>query len=459
MIPAMSEQIPGYAAAERDVYTVSRLNAEARQLLESGLPMLWLEGELSNLARPASGHMYFTLKDDRAQIRAAMFRQYNRHLRFAPANGQHVRVRARVSLYEARGEYQLIVEQMEDAGEGALRARLEALQARLAAEGLFDEAKKRPLPPIPARIGVVTSPTGAAIRDVLKILARRFPAVPVRIYPVPVQGDDAAPAIAAALDQAARRRDCDVLLVTRGGGSLEDLWAFNEEIVVRAIHDCDVPIISAVGHEIDVTLSDLAADVRAPTPSGAAEIVVPDSRALATQSAQLLGRLSQLARTRLTRAAEKTAWIGKRLEQRDPRRVLQQRGQSLDEFDRRLRRAQRLLLEGRQRHLAEWAAHLDRLSPAAAIQRGKDRLAQAQRRLADSARRRHADGRAALASVSRALHTVSPLATLERGYAIVFDADGNILRSSARLARGDSVDIRLADGSFGATVSRQGKKP
>ncbi len=455
----MVEKTAQYASAGRDVYTVSRLNAEARLLLESGLPMLWLEGEMSNLAQPASGHMYFSLKDARAQIRCAMFRQHNRYLGFSPRNGQHLRVRARVSLYEARGEFQLIVEQMEDAGEGALRARLEALKAKLAAEGLFDESAKLALPTVPQRIGVVTSPSGAAIRDVLNILGRRFPAVPVRIYPVPVQGEEAAPRIAAALDLATKRRDCDVIIVTRGGGSLEDLWAFNEEIVVRAIHACDIPLISAVGHEVDVTLSDLAADLRAPTPSGAAELAVPDAAAWSVQLRRSVSRLQQLASRRIARDSEKTAWLEKRLDQRNPRRVLQQNGQTLDEFERRLRRAQRQLIETRAARLREQTAHLERLSPASAIERRAQALSAYRHRLIEAVRRRLANSAAGHASAARALHAVSPLATLERGYAIVFDPQGRALHSISNIGQGDALDVRVADGSFAATVTQIGKKP
>ena len=454
----MTEETARYTARERDVYTVSRLNAEARLLLESGLPMLWLEGEMSNLARPASGHLYFSLKDERAQVRCAMFRQYNRYLAFTPRNGQHLRVRARVSLYEARGEFQLIVEQMEDAGEGALRARLEALKKKLDAEGLFDESAKRPLPAVPARIGVVTSPSGAAIRDVLKVLGRRFPAVPVRIYPVPVQGEEAAPRIARALELAGKLRDCDLLIVTRGGGSLEDLWAFNEEAVVRAIHACDIPVISAVGHEVDVTLSDLAADVRAPTPSAAAEVAVPEATSWLAQLHQLASRLQRHVRRRIALEMEKSVWLGKRLEQRDPRRVLQQGAQSLDELERRLVQAERRLLDSLAAGLREQSAHLTRLSPAASIGRRNQRVLEVRRRLDEAVRKRLDDSATGLTLAARALHAVSPLATLERGYAIVFDAAGNVLRSTGKLATGDSVDVRLADGDFGATVSRVAKK-
>ena len=254
---------------ERTVYSVSELNQTIRGLLESEFPLIWVEGEISNLAQPSSGHMYFSLKDESAQVRCAMFRGRNQFLRFTPENGQKVVIRARVSLYEARGEFQLIAEHMEDAGAGALQRAFEELKARLAAEGLFDESLKQDIPELPTRIGVITSPTGAAIRDVLSVLQRRFPAIPVLVYPVPVQGDGAAEKIVATLQLASKRKDCDVLLLVRGGGSLEDLWSFNEEIVARAIVASEIPVVCGVGHEVDFTIADFAADVRAPTPSAA----------------------------------------------------------------------------------------------------------------------------------------------------------------------------------------------
>jgi len=266
----------GPGTPDRDVYTVSRLNQTARQLLEQGLPRIWLEGELSNLSRPSSGHLYFTLKDSRAQIRGAMFRNRNQLLRFRPQEGMQMLVRCRISLYEPRGDYQLIAESMEEAGDGALQRAFEELKRKLDLEGLLRAEHKQPLPLLPRRIGVVTSPSGAAIRDVLSVLKRRFPAIPVMVYPVPVQGKEAGREIAAMLHRAGERRECDVLILTRGGGSLEDLWAFNEEVVARAIHDCPVPVISAVGHEVDFTIADFVADQRAPTPSAAAELASPD---------------------------------------------------------------------------------------------------------------------------------------------------------------------------------------
>src|SRR5688572_24140306 len=271
--------VPCRMVASRDIYTVSRLNREARGLLEAGLPSLWITGELSNLARPASGHWYFTLKDEDAQVRCAMFRQRALAVRVAPRDGMQVLMRARVGLYEARGEFQLVVDHLEEAGEGELRRRFEALKQKLAAEGLFDAARKRALPRFPARIGIVTSVTGAALRDVLHVLRRRCPGVPVLVYPVPVQGAGAPPEIAAMLELADHRREVEVLLLVRGGGSLEDLFAFNDERLARTIAGIGLPLITGIGHEIDFTIADFVADLRAPTPSAAAELAVPDAAA------------------------------------------------------------------------------------------------------------------------------------------------------------------------------------
>src|SRR5512139_1087653 len=261
------------ASFPREIYTISRLNREARALLEGHFPLMWIEGEISNLSRPASGHLYFSLKDPFAQVRCAMFRMRGMHLTFRPADGMHVLVRARLSLYEPRGDYQLIVEHMEEVGDGALRRAFEQLKQRLLAEGLFESGRKRALPALPRCIGVITSPTGAAIHDILTVLHRRFPAIPVIVYPVPVQGAGAAEQIATMIHRASERGDCDVLIVGRGGGSLEDLWPFNEEVVARAIYTSAIPVVSAVGHEIDFTIADFVADLRAPTPSAAAEMV------------------------------------------------------------------------------------------------------------------------------------------------------------------------------------------
>jgi exodeoxyribonuclease VII large subunit len=394
--------------APREVYSVARLNSEARQLLEGGLPALWVEGELSNFSAPASGHWYFTLKDRDAQIRCAMFRNRNSGIGFRPKDGQQVLLRGRVSLYEPRGDYQLIAEQMEDAGEGALRREFEKLKAKLAAEGLFDAALKRPLPTMPRRIAVVTSPTGAAVRDVLHILARRFPPASVLVFPTAVQGAAATPAIVAAIDNASARGDCDVLVLARGGGSIEDLWCFNDERVARAIRRCSIPVVTGIGHEIDFTIADFAADVRAPTPSGAAELVVPDRRTLLATLANAAARLRASVSRQLTRAQQRSAELTARLQRAHPGSRLRQQAQRLDELDMRLRRA--------------WEKSLTRAT---------QRLLLAQ----------------------RGLDAISPLATIERGFAIVTKADGSVVQDAGELKVGDSIEARVARGTVLAQVT------
>jgi exodeoxyribonuclease VII large subunit len=275
----------------RDIYTVSRLNREAKGLLESSFPPIWIEGEISNLSRPASGHVYFSLKDPQAQVRCAFFRQHQRLAGIALKDGLHVLLRARVSLYEGRGDFQVIVEYLEEAGEGALRRAFDALKLRLAKEGLFETARKLPLPRLPSRIGIITSPSGAVLHDILTTLKRRFPAIAVLVFPVPVQGEGAAEKIAAAISSG-RRKDCDALILARGGGSLEDLWPFNEEIVARAIHACPVPIVSGVGHETDFTIADMAADARAPTPTAAAEMLSPNQQEWLAHFERIANRLA-----------------------------------------------------------------------------------------------------------------------------------------------------------------------
>jgi exodeoxyribonuclease VII large subunit len=438
--------------AAREVYTVSRLNREARNLVEGGFPPLWIEGELSNLSRPGSGHVYFSLKDHDAQVRCAMFRTAATRLRFELRDGVKVLARARVTMYEARGEFQLQVEHLEEAGEGALRRAFEALKARLASEGLFDQAAKRALPQLPRRIGLLTSPAGAALRDVLHVLARRFPAIPVIVYPIPVQGAEAAPRIARMLRTASRRAECDVLILTRGGGSLEDLWPFNEEIVARAIRASAIPVVSAVGHEIDVTIADFAADLRAPTPSAAAELVVPDAQDWMRQLHTLSGRLLRAGRRGLSRARERWSWLGGRLAHQHPRARLRQQTQRLDELTLRLCAAQNRGLERVRTRVERAAARLAATSPAVRIERLAEHASTLARRLRERMQRRIEREHTSLATAARALQAVSPLATLARGYAIVNTADGEVVRDAQQVAPGDRIDARLARGRLSAIV-------
>ncbi len=435
----------------RQVLSVSELNREVRWLLEGAFSLLWIEGEISNLARPASGHIYFSLKDSSAQVRGAMFRNRAVHLRFRPENGMRVLVRARVSLYEPRGDYQLLVEHMEEAGDGALQRAFEALKRRLAEEGLFAAEHKRPLPSLPHCIGVITSPSGAAIRDILSVLKRRFPAIPVIIYPVAVQGEEAASQIAAMIELAGRRQECDVLIVGRGGGSLEDLWAFNEEIVARAIHASPLPVVSAVGHEIDFTIADFVADHRAPTPSAAAELLSPDGRELRERLTRLAVRLQQAMDRRLARARERFLWQSSRL--RHPGRRLQEIAQRLDELEGRLRGAWTHLFRHRQAELHRLTARLQQRTPTHRLRElltkcdiGRKQLYSGITQLLENRRQR-------LAIQVHRLNAISPLAVLGRGYAIVRRLpEGTIVRSSEMVESGDRVEARLGKGRIRCRV-------
>ena len=439
---------------QREIFTVSRLNREASLLLDEGFGRLWIEGELSGLARPSSGHLYFSLKDERAQIRCAMFRQHNRKLAFAPGDGLQVLLRARVSLYEPRGDYQLIVEHMEEAGLGQLQREFEALKARLAAEGLFDQARKRPLPILPRRIGVVTSPTGAALRDILTTLRRRFAAVPVRIYPTQVQGRTAAGEIAAALSLASARGDCDVLILARGGGSLEDLWAFNEEVVARAIVACSVPVIAGIGHEVDVTIADFAADLRAPTPTGAAERAVPDSREWQTRLHGHYRRLYQEMARALRLRGNQLATLSHRLARVHPGMRLARDAQRLDSLERRLAAAMSARLARTRIRLDTVSARVQRHSPALRLRDLAHHHALLARRLTQAMQQQLRTRQQLLTTTTRALAAVSPLATLERGYAILTRSDGRVLRSAADTAPGEPLFARLAHGRLETTVVR-----
>jgi len=450
-----TDQLPGpVARPDRDVYSVSRLNREVRVLLERGFASLWLEAEISNFSRPSSGHWYFSLKDAAAQVRCAMFRQRNMLCPFTAGDGQKVLVRARVGLYEPRGEYQLIVDHMEDAGLGALKRQFEELSARLSAEGLFAPERKRPLPALPKRIGVITSPTGAAIRDILHVLGRRFPAVAVLIYPVAVQGAQAAAEILAALRLAGRRAECDVLILARGGGSLEDLWAFNDEELARAIVASPIPVISGIGHEIDFTIADFAADVRAPTPSAAAELVVPDADEWLAAFVRLGGQLRRSMQRRLEERRERLEWLTGRATLVSPSARLIQQTLRLDEFEQRMCRALRNLLNARISQFRERESRLWKASPLAHVRDAAARHAALLVRLRAAGVEHVRRARERLLPLVRTLNAVSPLATLERGYAIVSGPNGAILRDAADAAPGTIIEARLAKGQIHARVEK-----
>jgi exodeoxyribonuclease VII large subunit len=455
MRPGDSLQLP---FEERRILSVSGLNREARRIVETGLGTVWVEGEVSNLSRPSSGHLYWSLKDAEAQVRCAMFRMSARGLGFELANGQQILIRARASLYEARGEYQLIVDYAEEAGEGVLRRRFEELKRKLAAEGLFDAARKKPIPKMPQRIGVITSPTGAALRDVLIALHRRFPATAVLVYPTPVQGTGAAEEIARTLELADRRAECDVLILTRGGGSLEDLWSFNEEIVARAIAKLELPIIVGVGHEIDFTIADFVADLRAPTPSQAAELAVPDQREWVKRFAHVGDRLALAVRRQIAADERRVTVLAHRLTRCHPGVHLRQKAQRLDEMEGRLVRAVERRIAARKLKLARLATALAHASPAHKLAHVRARFRSVQADLRRALLRQVERTQHRLTLAARSLQSLSPLATLERGYAIVSDANGKVLTEGAATKPGAAIDVRLARGGLKATVDEI-KKP
>ncbi|NNM00170.1 MAG: exodeoxyribonuclease VII large subunit [Gammaproteobacteria bacterium] len=435
----------------RDVLTVGQLNREVKGLLEGEFGMVWVEGELSNIARPASGHMYFSLKDATAQVRCAMFRARNARLSFDPAAGTQVLVRARVSLFEARGDYQLIVEQMEPAGEGALRLKFEQLKRALDAEGLFDADAKQELPAWPQRIGVVTSPSGAAVRDIVSVLGRRCPSIPVIVYPTAVQGAGAAAGIAEAIAIANARAECDVLIVSRGGGSLEDLWSFNEEVVARAVYASEIPIVSGVGHEVDVTICDLVADVRAPTPSAAAELVSPDLAGWGRRVSQGGERLRLSLKLQLERLAETVDWLERRLVH--PGRRIAELDERVNAQHERLSVALVHALTLRRLRADGVARRLAAASPERQLKQLDERVMRSGERLERAMRQRLAALGNRADSAGRALHSVSPLGTLARGYAIVRDdTSGAIARTAASFEPGDRLTATLAEGSLACIV-------
>jgi exodeoxyribonuclease VII large subunit len=430
----------------RTVYQVSELAEILRGLLEDSLPRLWIQGEISNLSRPSSGHWYFTLKDDRAQIRCAMFKGSNFHVRPQPKEGDQVLVRGQVTLYPARGDLQLICEHMEPAGEGALLRAFEQLKARLAAEGLFDEKSKRPLPQIPRAIGVITSATGAAAQDILTTLSRRFPIGQVYLLPVPVQGAEAAPAIVKALAELPKKAPVDVIILARGGGSLEDLWAFNEEAVARAIRACTVPVISGVGHEIDFTIADFAADLRAPTPTAAAELVSPDVADWMRQLRRLGEELSEAISQTLFEQGERLQRAESRIQLLHPGRRLNEVAQRLDELELRLEQARYHLTERLRARLQTAQARLLNAHPGTSMRLQKAQTQTLESRLCGLMTLRLQQSRASLNQAQSVLQSLSPRAVLERGYAVARTRAGTLVTDASMLAAGDTLEILLAHG-------------
>lgn len=434
---------------DREVLSVSQLNNRARLLLEDVFGGIWVEGEISNLAKPASGHIYFTLKDSQAQVRCALFRQNAAKVRQALRDGLAVKVRGKVSLFEGRGDYQLILDTVEPAGDGALRLAFEALKEKLSAEGLFASERKVALPSHPKRIGIVSSPTGAVIRDIISVFRRRAPQVELTLIPTAVQGREATGQIVRAL-QLADRQGFDALILARGGGSLEDLWCFNEESVARAIDACATPIVSAVGHETDISISDFVADVRAPTPSAAAELLAPDSSELVQRLHSLQRRLIMRIQAHLERAHLRLDGLRRRL--RHPGERLHQHAQRLDNLEMRLTRAFERQLNNRRERLERLHNRLTGQHPERSLQLLEQRLSNLAERLQRSMREGLKQRHLQLQSQVHTLHAVSPLATLGRGYSILLDERGRAIRKAADTHPGQRLKARLGQGELDVRV-------
>lgn len=436
-----------------EIYTISRLNREARFLLEGSFPPLWVEGEISNFACPYSGHWYFSLKDSTAQVRCAMFKRENQRLSIKPQDGMHVLAKVRISLYEGRGEFQLIVEELEEAGLGKLQKEFEALKKRLAEQGLFAAQHKKQCPAFPNTIGIITSPSGAAIHDILNVLKRRHPAIGIIIYPTLVQGEQAADNIVKALQVANQRNECDVLMLARGGGSIEDLWPFNEERVAHAIFNCTIPIISGIGHEIDFTIADFVADLRAPTPSAAAELVAPDCTELLRMLLQKEAVLLTACRKKLQYLNQHVHWAKKHLEQLHPKNRLAQKSQQLDLLELQLVRLLHQLLNLQQTKLHSLAVKLQQLSPMPHLQALQHQTILQNNQIQIAMQSVLQKYQVFLSNAAAKLDTLSPLATLKRGFAIVTCVENKqILHSSKQVARGDQVEVRLSEGTLQCTV-------
>ncbi len=433
------------------VYTVSEITRDVRAILEAAFETAWIEGEISNYRLAASGHAYFVLKDDKAQIKCVLFRGQRVGMKFTPEDGDQVLLLGRVTVYEARGDYQVIVEAMEPRGLGALQKAFEQLKEKLAKEGLFDEARKKQLPEIPWKIGIVTSPTGAAIRDMIHVIQRRNPKTSILLYPVKVQGEGAAEEIAQAIKDLNQRKDLDVLIVGRGGGSIEDLWAFNEEAVARAIAGSRIPVVSAVGHEIDYTIADFVADLRAPTPSAAAELVVPKLNDIVQDLQYLTHQMIERMAEDIEDYRERLRYLIDRRFFREPRQILEGPAQRLDEMAQRLLRGLDQWVWVKRERLAHTAHRLLQASPRKQIQalseRRNDLMARLARRLQSQIKLK----KEKLDGVAKSLNALSPLNVLDRGYSITTKS-GKAVTSYKQVKKGDAVRIRLADGQLGATV-------
>jgi exodeoxyribonuclease VII large subunit len=441
--------------SNRQIFTVSELNRTVRQLLESTLPLLWVEGEISNFARPSSGHWYLTLKDQKAQVRCAMFKNSNTRVNFKPGNGISVLVRCRVGLYEGRGDYQLIIEHMEEAGFGALQRQFDQLKAKLANEGLFDQTYKQPMPRSVNHIGVVTSSTSAAFKDILAVLNRRFPSIKVTLFPTAVQGGQAAEQIVEAIDNANQNNRCDALIVSRGGGSLEDLWPFNEESVARAIFNSGIPIVSAIGHEVDFTIADFVADLRAPTPSAAAELISPNGDESIAQFAGFETLLANAINRRLQRLNQKTVELRNRLQH--PGRKLQEQTQHLDHLEVRLRRSIQGLLQVYRHKINLRRDHLLRQHPREALAHQSQCLNDAIKQISKAASRQLKEKVSHTEQIMHLLDAVSPLKILSRGFSVIRNDKNQLVKSIASVTSGENLRASLIDGELNIEVTKTTK--
>lgn len=435
------------------IFTVSRLNQTVRLLLEQEMGQVWISGEISNFTQPSSGHWYFTLKDDAAQVRCAMFRNSNRRVTFRPQHGQQVLVRANITLYEPRGDYQIIVESMQPAGEGLLQQKYEQLKAKLQAEGLFDQQYKQSLPSPAHCVGVITSKTGAALHDILHVLKRRDPSLPVIIYPTAVQGDDAPGQIVRAIELANARGECDVLIVGRGGGSLEDLWSFNDERVARAIFASRIPVVSAVGHETDVTIADFVGDLRAPTPSAAAEMVSRNQQELLRQLQNGQQRLEMAMDYFLANRTRRFTQIHHRLQQQHPQLRLARQQTALERLQKRMSFALDNQLKRAVSRQQRVVQRLNLQNPQSRIHRTQTRIQQLEYRLAENLRTQLSATRERFGNAVTHLEAVSPLSTLARGYSVTTAADGAVLKQVKQVKTGDTLTTRLGDGVVVSEVS------
>ena len=443
---------------EKTILSVSQLNRRAKQLLETHLPLIWVSGEISNLAQPSSGHWYFSLKDNKAQVRCAMFRNTNQRLRWQPQSGQQVLIRARVSLYEGRGEYQLIAEHMEAAGAGQLQQHYEILKAKLHAEGLFEESRKQVIPSFSPHIAVITSPTGAAIHDILQVLKRRSPMSEVTIIPVNVQGNTAAAEMAEALkkvehySQINKHRSFDVIIIGRGGGSIEDLWAFNDENLARSIAQCPIPVVSAVGHEVDFTIADFVADLRAPTPSASAEMISPDINEWQQTIDVYFTQLQSIIRRKIEQKTQKINFYKKRL--RHPSAIIQQQKQQLLLTQQSLQLALRQRMSRCKEQLRNTSFQLHQHHPTIKIEHRQQQLIRAEKQLKQHINSVLAAKQQQLAHKVQILNAVNPLQVLARGYAVVSQKSGQIMKNTKSLSVGDELSTQLAQGTYVSVVKK-----